>query len=58
MVRATNRVEALPESLREPGRLDREIAVGPHDVEGRLELLRSLLGSSFDGSGGGEERLQ
>ncbi len=36
---ATNRVDALDEALRRPGRFDREIVIGVPDLEGRREVL-------------------
>ncbi|MPZ22885.1 MAG: AAA family ATPase [Dehalococcoidia bacterium] len=35
----TNRIEAIDTALRRPGRFDRELYVGPPDVEGRREIL-------------------
>ena len=39
VIAATNRVDAIDEALRRPGRFDREIVVGVPDVEGRREIL-------------------
>jgi transitional endoplasmic reticulum ATPase len=39
VIGATNRVDALDEALRRPGRFDREIVMGVPDVQGRLEIL-------------------
>ena len=40
VIGTTNRAEALDPALRRPGRLDREILIGPPTVAGRLEILR------------------
>lgn len=40
VIGTTNRAEALDPALRRPGRLDREILIGPPTAEGRLEILR------------------
>lgn len=40
VVGTTNRPEALDPALRRPGRLDRELLIGPPTVAGRLEILR------------------
>ena len=40
VIGATNRVDALDEALRRPGRFDREIVIGVPDVKGRLEVMR------------------
>jgi transitional endoplasmic reticulum ATPase len=40
VIGATNRVDALDEALRRPGRFDREIVIGVPDQPGRLEVLR------------------
>ena len=40
VVGTTNRPEALDPALRRPGRLDRELLIGPPSVAGRLEILR------------------
>jgi transitional endoplasmic reticulum ATPase len=39
VIGATNRVDAIDEALRRPGRFDREIVVGVPDVDGRRETL-------------------
>jgi transitional endoplasmic reticulum ATPase len=39
VIGATNRVDALDEALRRPGRFDREIVIGVPDVQGRREIL-------------------
>ncbi|MBR9989607.1 MAG: CDC48 family AAA ATPase [Gemmatimonadetes bacterium] len=39
VIGATNRVDAIDEALRRPGRFDREIVMGVPDVKGRLEIL-------------------
>jgi transitional endoplasmic reticulum ATPase len=39
VIGATNRVDALDEALRRPGRFDREIVLGVPDVHGRQEVL-------------------
>jgi transitional endoplasmic reticulum ATPase len=40
VIGATNRVNALDEALRRPGRFDREIEIGIPDREGRMEILQ------------------
>jgi transitional endoplasmic reticulum ATPase len=40
VIGTTNRPEALDPALRRPGRLDRELLIGPPGVAGRLEILR------------------
>lgn len=47
VVAATNRIDAVPTWLRRPGRLDREVALGPPDAAVRLQLLKSLLKQSM-----------
>jgi len=50
VVAATNRADAIPDYLRRPGRLEREVVVRPPDLGGRYELLRGmLLGASAAG---------
>ncbi len=39
VIGATNRVDALDEALRRPGRFDREIVLGVPDIKGRQEVL-------------------
>jgi transitional endoplasmic reticulum ATPase len=39
VIGATNRVNAIDEALRRPGRFDREIEIGVPDMEGRYEIL-------------------
>ena len=39
VIGATNRVDAVDEALRRPGRFDREIIIGVPDVKGRREIL-------------------
>jgi len=39
VIGATNRIEALDEALRRPGRFDREIVIGVPDHHGRREML-------------------
>ena len=47
LVAATNRIDAIPASLRRPGRLEKEIVVSPPNVQERFALLKSImLGSS------------
>ncbi|MBO0825429.1 MAG: AAA family ATPase, partial [Actinobacteria bacterium] len=40
VIGTTNRADALDSALRRPGRLDREILMGPPNASGRLEILR------------------
>jgi len=40
VIGATNRVNAIDEALRRPGRFDREIEIGVPDKDGRLEILQ------------------
>ena len=40
VIGTTNRVDAIDQAFRRPGRFDREIFVGPPDVAGRLEILQ------------------
>jgi transitional endoplasmic reticulum ATPase len=39
VIGATNRVDAIDEALRRPGRFDREIVIGVPDIQGRREIL-------------------
>ncbi len=39
VIAATNRVDAIDEALRRPGRFDREIVVGVPDISGRKQVL-------------------
>src|SRR5690606_4758456 len=39
VIGATNRIDAVDEALRRPGRFDREIIIGVPDVTGRREIL-------------------
>lgn len=39
VIAATNRIDAVDEALRRPGRFDREIVVGVPDQDGRREIL-------------------
>lgn len=39
VIGATNRIDAVDEALRRPGRFDREIVVGVPDMEGRRQIL-------------------
>ena len=39
VIGATNRVDAIDEALRRPGRFDREIVIGVPDVQGRREVI-------------------
>src|SRR5690606_8733671 len=39
VIGATNRVDAIDQALRRPGRFDREIVVGVPDQQGRREVL-------------------
>jgi transitional endoplasmic reticulum ATPase len=39
VIGATNRVDAIDEALRRPGRFDREIVIGVPDMQGRREVL-------------------
>ncbi|WP_137285172.1 CDC48 family AAA ATPase [Halorussus salinisoli] len=40
VIAATNRVDAVDQALRRPGRFDREIEIGVPDREGRLEIMQ------------------
>lgn len=46
VVAATNRIDSVPSWLRRPGRLDREIAMGPPNATERKEIIRALLKQS------------
>ena len=37
---ATNRPDSLDPALRRPGRFDREIEIGIHNMDGRFEILK------------------
>ena len=39
VIAATNRLDAVDEALRRPGRFDRELVIGVPDLEGRREIL-------------------
>src|SRR4029079_17792814 len=39
VIGTTNRIDAVDPAFRRPGRFDREIFIGPHDVAGRREIL-------------------
>lgn len=43
VVAATNRLSALDESLRRPGRIDQEIEVGVPSSTDRLDILKAIL---------------
>ncbi len=43
VVAAINSMDAIPNYLRGPGRLEREVVVQPLDPGKRLELLRGML---------------
>jgi transitional endoplasmic reticulum ATPase len=46
---ATNRPDSLDPALRRPGRFDREIEIGIHNLDGRLEILKiHTLGMPLD----------
>jgi transitional endoplasmic reticulum ATPase len=40
VIGATNRVNAIDEALRRPGRFDREVQIGVPDKKGRLQILK------------------
>ena len=40
VIAATNRINAIDEALRRPGRFDREIEIGVPDKNGRKEVLQ------------------
>ena len=48
VVAATNRIDAVPEFLRRPGRFDREICISPPDANERAIILSSLVESCYD----------
>lgn len=39
VIAATNRIDAVDDALRRPGRFDRELVIGVPDLEGRREIL-------------------
>jgi len=43
LIAATNRIDAIPSSLRRPGRFDRELSISPPNKEQRFNILASLL---------------
>jgi hypothetical protein len=43
VIAATNRIDAIPSSLRRPGRFDRELSISPPNKEQRFNILASLL---------------
>lgn len=43
VVAGTNRIDAIPEGLRRPGRFDRELCIGPPNREARFTILKSLI---------------
>lgn len=43
VIAATNRIDAIPSSLRRPGRIDRELSISPPNAKERLKILKSLL---------------
>ena len=45
---ATNRVDAVLDYLRRPGRLEREVVVRPPDSGGRYELLKGMINPAKD----------
>jgi len=48
VVAATNRIDAVPQFLRRPGRFDREICISPPDANERAIILNSLVESCYD----------
>ncbi len=40
VIGTTNRIETVDPALRRPGRFDREIFIGPPDMDGRLDILK------------------
>lgn len=57
IVAATNRIDAVPAWLRRPGRLDREIALGPPDATTRLQIIKSLVQTSTLHSGAAPDQV-
>jgi len=50
VIGATNRPDSLDPALRRPGRFDREIEIGVHNVDARFEILKiHTLGMPLDG---------
>ena len=45
VVAATNRVDAIPSTLRRPGRFDREVPMVPPDATTRFQIIQSLVTS-------------
>ena len=43
VVAATNRIDAVPDMLRRPGRFDRELCIPPPDATQRLFILKNIL---------------
>ena len=43
VIAATNRIDAIPSSLRRPGRFDRELCISPPNKEQRYNILASIL---------------
>jgi SpoVK/Ycf46/Vps4 family AAA+-type ATPase len=43
VIGTTNRVDALDDALRRPGRFDREVEIGVPNVQGRVAILSSML---------------
>jgi transitional endoplasmic reticulum ATPase len=50
VVAATNRIDAIPPSLRRPGRFERELILQPPSSGRRHEILRSLIGDDARGT--------
>ena len=55
VVASTNRIDAVPRSLRRPGRFDREICFGPPGRDERLGILTSLLAPYRHGAAPGDD---